>query len=196
MLSIWETKVKTYRDRNWPAQPSLQKCQVTSGGKWCFSRTKLKPLLMHEKVTIRKWSLASDRAYSRNWGHACGREKKALVKPILWKNEVHKFLWENLQVPTRKEFISLCLIWINRNQAHNWGGGGGEEGGRPSMQNVILRVSRRKNTKTFPSGAFFFMCFYRTALIPQNLRCPEKILVARLITSLLQKLFTEHLLLL
>ena len=52
-----------------------------------------------------------------------------------------------------------------------------------SIQNVILRVSRRKSSKTFPCGAIF-LCFwrkvYRSVLIPQNLPCPEKFLVARL----------------
>ena len=38
-----------------------------------------------------------------------------------------------------------------------------------SIQNVVLRVSRRKNSKV-----------YRSALIPKNLPCPEKYLVTRL----------------
>ena len=53
-----------------------------------------------------------------------------------------------------------------------------------SIQNVILRVSRRKSSKTFLCGAIF-LCFwrkvYRSVLIPQNLPCPEKFLVARLV---------------
>ena len=40
-----------------------------------------------------------------------------------------------------------------------------------SIQNIILRVSRRKNSKMFPWG-LFFLCFwrnvYRIALVPQN----------------------------
>ena len=44
-----------------------------------------------------------------------------------------------------------------------------------SIQNVVLRVSRRKSS---------FLCFlqnvHSSALIPQNLFCPEKFLVARL----------------
>ena len=53
-----------------------------------------------------------------------------------------------------------------------------------SIQNVVLRVSMKRNSKIFPCGAFFFFCFwrnfYRGALIPWNLPCPEKIPVARL----------------
>ena len=53
---------------------------------------------------------------------------------------------------------------------------------RFSIQNVILEVSSRKNSKIFP--AFFFLCFwwnvYQSAMFPQNLAYHEKFLVARL----------------
>ena len=60
LLTIWETKAKTCRDRNWPSHPSLQMCKITSGGKLCFSRTKSKTWVMHVKAAVRKRSLASD----------------------------------------------------------------------------------------------------------------------------------------
>ena len=60
-----------------------------------------------------------------------------------------------------------------------------------SVQNVALRVSRRKTPKVLPCVAFF-LCFwrkvYRSALIPQNLPCPKKFLVARLWNRFLGKL--------
>ena len=54
-----------------------------------------------------------------------------------------------------------------------------------SIQNIVLRVSARKNSKMFPSGAFFHeMCFwwnaYQSALVPWNLPCREKCLVVHL----------------
>ena len=52
-----------------------------------------------------------------------------------------------------------------------------------SIQNVVLRISRRKNSKMFPC-CFPFLCFWRnvywSALVPCNLLCPEIFLVARL----------------
>ena len=53
------------------------------------------------------------------------------------------------------------------------------------IQNVVLRVSRKKNTKKFTCRVFFLcVCFYRSALsVPRNLPCPEKSLVARLLVS-------------
>ena len=55
---------------------------------------------------------------------------------------------------------------------------------RFSIQNVILGVSSRKNSKMFPCVAFFFLCFwwnvYRSATFPQNLPYHEQFLVARL----------------
>ena len=55
---------------------------------------------------------------------------------------------------------------------------------RFSIQNVILEVSSRKNSKIFPCGAFFFLCFwwnvYQSAMFPQNLPYHEKFLVTRL----------------
>ena len=51
------------------------------------------------------------------------------------------------------------------------------------IQSIALRVSSRKNSKNLPCGTFFFVRFwqnvYCTALIPQNLLCPEKFLIAR-----------------
>ena len=47
------------------------------------------------------------------------------------------------------------------------------------IQNVVLRVSKRKNSKKFPCGAFLIKCL-SSALILQNLPCPEKFLVLRL----------------
>ena len=59
-----------------------------------------------------------------------------------------------------------------------------------SIQNVVLRVSRRKNFKIFLRG-FFFLCFIqifcRSALIPQNLPCPKKFLVVLLTVPCLER---------
>ena len=52
-----------------------------------------------------------------------------------------------------------------------------------SIQNVALRVSRGKASKFFPAGPFFFCLWrkvYQSALTPQNLPCPKKVLIARL----------------
>ena len=50
------------------------------------------------------------------------------------------------------------------------------------IQKIALRVSSRKNSKHLPCGTFFFVRFwqnvYCTAVIPQNLLCPEKFLIA------------------
>ena len=51
------------------------------------------------------------------------------------------------------------------------------------VQNVVLRVSRRKNSKLFPCGIFFLgflQNFYWRVLVPWNLACPEKFLVGHL----------------
>ena len=64
----------------------------------------------------------------------------------------------------------------------------GEEG-RPSLpffenQNVVWRVPRRKNAKIFSTGPFFLTFWrnvYQSTLIPRNLPCPEKFLIARLL---------------
>ena len=48
----------------------------------------------------------------------------------------------------------------------------------------ILRVSKRKNFKVFPTGPFFWNFWrnvYQSALISRNLPCPEKCLVVRLL---------------
>ena len=50
-----------------------------------------------------------------------------------------------------------------------------------SIQNVVLRVSRRKNSKK--CGVFFSCVFdemFIKPLVPQNLSCPETFLVRRL----------------
>ena len=53
-----------------------------------------------------------------------------------------------------------------------------------SIQNVVLRVSRRKNSKTFPCDPFFSMfltkCLLKCPNFSQKLLCPEKFLIARL----------------
>ena len=52
-----------------------------------------------------------------------------------------------------------------------------------TIQNVVLRVSRRKNSEIFPAGSFFLE-FLAERLWKcrnsRNLSCPEKFLVARL----------------
>ena len=51
------------------------------------------------------------------------------------------------------------------------------------IQNVVLRVSRKKSLQLFPAGPFFLdfltKCLSK-CLIPRNLPCPKKFLVARL----------------
>ena len=57
-----------------------------------------------------------------------------------------------------------------------------------SIQNVVLRVSRRKISKIFPGGTFFLAFFTRClSKCPnsRNLPCPEKFLVAPLNCALL-----------
>ena len=52
-----------------------------------------------------------------------------------------------------------------------------------AIQNVILRVSKRKNSKNFPCRAFFLDFLIKclsSALISRNLPCPEKFLVPHL----------------
>ena len=53
-----------------------------------------------------------------------------------------------------------------------------------SIQTVVLRVSGRKKSKIFTAGPYFLLRFwqnfYRRALTPQNLPCPEKFLAVRL----------------
>ena len=53
-----------------------------------------------------------------------------------------------------------------------------------SIQNVVLRSSRRKSSKMFPCSALFTCVFwqkvYRSTLIPQNFPNPEKFLVVLL----------------
>ena len=53
-----------------------------------------------------------------------------------------------------------------------------------SIQNVVLSVSRGEKLRNFYLRDLFFLCFwrkaYQSALTPQNLPCPEKVLVARL----------------
>ena len=52
------------------------------------------------------------------------------------------------------------------------------------IQNVVLKVARRKISKFFACSTLFSCVFdesvYRSALIPQNLPCFEKLLVAHL----------------
>ena len=65
-----------------------------------------------------------------------------------------------------------------------------------SIQNLVLRVSRRKKSKMFFCGAFFFLCFwwnlYQSALVPHQTcpSCPEKFLVAHLHSDII--LFGER----
>ena len=53
-----------------------------------------------------------------------------------------------------------------------------------SIQNVVLKVARRKISNFFACNTLFSCVFdesvYRSALIPQNLNCFEKLLVAHL----------------
>ena len=62
-----------------------------------------------------------------------------------------------------------------------------------SIQNVVLRVSRRKNFKIFQAGPFF-LCFLTKFLLKcpnlQNFPCPEKFLVAPLRLRDMQWLMT------
>ena len=54
-----------------------------------------------------------------------------------------------------------------------------------SIQNAVLRVSRRKNSKIFPVGHFYFVFLTKSfSDCPNsiNLPCPKKLLVARLIS--------------
>ena len=49
------------------------------------------------------------------------------------------------------------------------------------IQNVVLRVSKKRNSKKFPCGTFFSCVFflqnvYESALVPQNLPYPENYL--------------------
>ena len=54
-----------------------------------------------------------------------------------------------------------------------------------TIQNVVLRVSKRKNFNIFPCLFFwnFWQNVYQSALISRNLPCPKKFLVAPLIIN-------------
>ena len=90
----------------------------------------------------------------------------------LWEKE------EGLPFPFLKfEKSALILAKKGPNSVHLWI--------TYAIQNVVLRVSRRKNSKIF-----FFLCFiqifYRSTLIPQKLPCPEKFLVTCLLSLALK----------
>ena len=59
------------------------------------------------------------------------------------------------------------------------------------VQNVVLRIYRRKNSKMFPCKTFlrFWQNVYQSALVPQNFPCPEKFLVAHLYSSIILAIF-------
>ena len=108
---------------------------------------------------------------------------------IIWSSEKERIKKNNLQFG--KYMVTILVL-----QARNWarvGGRGrsplpflknrkkcpyfGKNGPncvhpcvKSSIQNVVLRVSRRKSSEIFPCGAFFFLRFwrkvYRSALIP------------------------------
>ena len=98
--------------------------------------------------------------------------------PLLY---LSRRLWEKeggLPCPFLKfEKSALILAKKGPNSVHLWS--------TYSIQNLILRVSKRKNSKIFLRGCFFLcfiQIFYRSVLIPQNFPCPEKFQVARLLS--------------
>ena len=60
VLSIVDSKEKTYLDRNCPAEPSFHTWMVNFKGRLCFSRSKLNTLFTQENAANREWSLASE----------------------------------------------------------------------------------------------------------------------------------------
>ena len=58
------------------------------------------------------------------------------------------------------------------------------------IQNVASRVSKKQhNTKFLPAGLFLFLT--KSAVITQNLPCPEKFLIAHLFMPI-QRSYFEH----
>ena len=92
----------------------------------------------------------------RKTGAQLGRRERKEAPPT--------FFWKSKKVPWFWNKGPNCVYpWVES-----------------SIQNVVLGTSRRKSPKNFR----LFLCFWRkvygSALIPQNLHCPEKILVALL----------------
>ena len=91
--------------------------------------------------------------------------------PLLY---LSRRLWEKeggLPCPFLKfEKSALILAKKGPNSVHLWS--------TYSIQNLILRVSKRKNSKIFLRGCFFLcfiQIFYRSVLIPQSNPLPWKI---------------------
>ena len=77
----------------------------------------------------------------------------------------------SLQCPFLKIEKSALILEKGSNCLHSWV--------ESSIQNVVSRVSRRKKLQNV--FRMFLTKVYRSALIPQNLPCSEKFLVACLI---------------
>ena len=76
---------------------------------------------------------------------------------VFWKLKKMPWFW-------KKTVLIVCIIVLNH-------------------QNVVFRVSSIKSFNIFPYRAlssYFYGEVYRSALIPQNLPCPENFLVAHL----------------
>ena len=81
---------------------------------------------------------------------------------------------------------SPALCWKSKNVPWYWKEGLGciHLCVKFSIQNVVLRVSSRKNFQNFSLRSVLFLCFWRNlcrnAQIPRYIPCPEKFQVARL----------------
>ena len=117
------------------------------------------------------------------WGYLC-RNLKSYSHSIKWEklacNEIMKTLhWQ------WKACLGKTKSWISTFLDNNSYQHGRANRDKFPIQNVVLRVSRREKFQNFSMRSLFLLCFWRNVYLsanPRNLPCPEKVLVARLIT--------------
>ena len=94
-------------------------------------------------------------AYSHTHSRATQIKRRGETSPVLFENQK--------KCP---DFGKTSIDWVNL-----WV--------KFFIQNIVLKTSRRKNTKMFPCGTLFFLCywlnFYQSALVLQISFLPWKI---------------------